>query len=54
VVWCAGINSGVCITGDAECNGDPNASGFNHGLGSDYPQLSQGEFLLVVFDFGLK
>jgi hypothetical protein len=51
-----GINTGPCITGDADCDGNPGAAGAllqSEDISAvDRPVLDEGEFALIVIDFG--
>jgi hypothetical protein len=52
----AGVNTGVCITGDVDCDGNP--SGVGPVLSAadpsaiDNARLDVGEFAVVILDFG--
>jgi hypothetical protein len=52
----AGVNTGPCITGDADCNGDASSAGptlvATDSTATDNPALDQGEFAVLVLDFG--
>jgi hypothetical protein len=55
VVGCAGINTGPCITGDADCDGDPGRTDTSIVYsGADAADLGATEFAVVVFDFGFN
>lgn len=49
-----GINTGFCITGDADCNGNPGAAGSALAAlgGVDDPRLDLGEFVVLLVSFG--
>ena len=48
----AGINTGPCITGDADCDGDAGASTSLGIKGTDNARLDKGEFLIFVLYYG--
>ena len=54
VVSWTGINTGPCITGDADCDGDAGAASvaLQTQSGLDNPRLDVGEFALFIVDFG--
>jgi hypothetical protein len=49
----AGVNTGDCITGDADCDGDASRTGaaLNAAGGVDEVRLDLGEFAVVTVDF---
>ena len=51
---CTGINTGPCITGDPDCDGDPNHTSalLASQRGVDDPLFDSGEAVLFVIDFG--
>jgi hypothetical protein len=50
-----GINTGICITGDADCDGDPGAAGQElldiDTTATDNARLDKGEFAVIVLNF---
>jgi hypothetical protein len=51
----AGVNTGPCITGDVDCDGDPGGTDPTIAYeGADAPDLSTSEFAVIVFDFGFN
>jgi len=52
-----GINTGPCITGDADCDGDAGSTSAvllaSDGTATDNPVLDKGEFLVITLDFGV-
>ena len=49
----AGINTGTCITGDADCDGDPGNTGdaLTYDGGDDDPVLDRGEYVVLLLNF---
>ncbi len=51
-----GVNTGPCITGDADCDGDASAAGAAlvdaDSTATDNYALDKGEFAVIVVDFG--
>jgi hypothetical protein len=52
----SGVNTGPCITGDADCDGDPGRASAAliaaDNTAVDQPLLDKGEFAVIVVDFG--
>ena len=48
------MNTGGCITGDVDCDGDPGNNGPITFGGADRADLEGTEFVVVVFDFGFN
>ena len=51
----SGINTGGCITGDADCDGDPGLAGPEllavDNTATDNARLDKGEFAVIVVNF---
>ena len=54
-MW-SGVHTGMCITGDADCDGDPSSAGVDltaaDSFAVDSPAFDQGEFVAILLDFG--
>ena len=52
----AGVNTGSCITGDADCDGNASSAGPTliaaDGTALDNPAMDRGEFAVLMLDFG--
>ena len=50
------MNTGPCITGDADCDGDPGRASAAliaaDNTAVDQPLLDKGEFAVILVDFG--